>query len=307
MTVEGTMISFAGKTVDEALHAMLDHLEAEYEAIDAYLSPEEAADLRRNYSSFQPVRLHKLPEELRLRRYRRMRRGYLRYMIEQLLAFPGEEKPTVLDAGSGWGTQGILFGLAGASVLGCDLRKDRVDIGNKRLNYWNERLGMQLDVRFACRNLFEMDADNSFDFVWSSQSISHIDPAEDFLELAFRFLKPGGQLVVSDSSVFSLFGQLRHLRARGLRVHQTYKMHTGETVPYAVERMMSYGKVSRLMKRTGFQVVHRSCFFPYFRGRASDSVFDVLLRRLDNVPLLSAAFGRLYVVAGRKPLAETCG
>ena len=291
------MGSCLGATAKEALENLFSYLETEYEEIDSFLDPGEA-EVYRQYYRDMPIR--HLSSEQRLRRYRRFCRGYLHYIVAELLKWKGEP-PVVLDAGSGLGTQAMLFGLLGAAVHAVDLRHDRVVIAQKRWQYWEKKLGTKLNIEFECLSVFLMDQKEAYDYIWVCQAISHIDPAEGFLDLSYRLLKPGGQIVLYDPNGLFIPNQIQQLRHRGLKIHQTFQTHAGETVPYAVERLFSYGGIKRLLCRRGFDIAHGECQFSKFRGKTSDETFERFFSLLDTMPVFSNLFGHSYIVAGRRP------
>lgn len=292
------MKSYLGGTAKEALQNMLSSFESEYDEIETLLDPEEVTTYRLYYKDM-PIR--HLSSQRRLSAYRRYYRGYLRYMVTELLEWEGEP-PLVLDAGSGLGTQSILFGLLGARVHGADLRHDRVVISEKRLRYWEKKFEAELQVRFTCESVFSLPLEETYDFIWVCQAISHIDPAEDFLNLSYKLLKPGGQIVIYDPNGLFIPNQLRQLKRRGLNIHQTLKTHTGDTVPYAVERLFTYGGIQRLLRRSDFELAHGECQLNKFRGKTDDRVFERFVRVLDFMPVFCSLFGHEFIVAGRKPV-----
>lgn len=291
------MKSYLGTTSKEALGTMLSNIETEYDEIDTILDPQEA-DTYRAYYKDMPYR--DLSKSQRVSTYRRFYRGYLRYMVSELLARDGEA-PYILDAGSGLGTQSILFALLGARVHGVDLRQDRVIIAGKRSARWAEKFGAQLDTRFACESLFSLPVKETYDYIWICQAISHIEPAEGFLDLAYKLLKPGGQVVVYDPNGLYIPNQFHQLRNRGVHIHRTLTLHTGEVVPYAVERLFTFGGIQRLLRRSGFKISHAECQFLKFRGKTDENTFEDFVRRLDFMPVVTSLLGYEFIVAGRKP------
>jgi 2-polyprenyl-3-methyl-5-hydroxy-6-metoxy-1,4-benzoquinol methylase len=170
----------------------------------------------------------------------------------------------VLDAGCGHGSESLLFALAGAEVTGVDLVGERVKLARARAARWSEKLGRDLSVSFANRNIFQLLEEETFDCVWLQEAIQHIHPAEKFLKTAFRALRPGGVVVVSDSNKWNPLtivemipfywhngGQLTWF------VHTKYKdPETGEPVVMASERLFSRRGLSRLLADAGFEVKH---------------------------------------------------
>lgn len=119
--------------------------------------------------------------------------------------------PRVLDAGCGYGTFALLFARLGADVTAVDIRPDRLDVAR-----W--RSACMRSIAHACPVSFQrMDVahaiDGTFDLVWVYNAISHIDPAESFLEQVREHLRPGGVLVIGDANG----GSRRLLRSFGGR------------------------------------------------------------------------------------------
>lgn len=294
------MKSYLGTTPKEVLQNMLAHFEAEYEIIDTILDPDEV----KAYKAYYPdMPFKNLSPQRRVSAYRRFYRGYLRYIVTSLLEREGD-LPCVLDAGSGLGTQAILFALLGAKVHGVDFRQERVIISEKRARYWQEKFETEFDTGFTCGSVFRLPEKEVYDFIWVCQAISHIDPAEDFLEFTYRLLKPGGEVVICDPNGMYIPHHFHQLRNRGTCVYRTYKMHTGEVVPEAMERLFTFGGIQRLLRRSGFEISHAECQFHRPRGKPDDGTFERILRHLDFMPVFTSLFGYDFVVAGRKPMTS---
>jgi 2-polyprenyl-6-hydroxyphenyl methylase/3-demethylubiquinone-9 3-methyltransferase len=99
--------------------------------------------------------------------------------------------PRVLDAGCGLGTECILFALAGASVTGIDLRPERLRLAPKRARFYEQELGVKLDVRFLLSNIFDLPERNHYDLIWVHNAISHIHPVDTFLRFCREILVCG--------------------------------------------------------------------------------------------------------------------
>ncbi|XP_028396370.1 phosphoethanolamine N-methyltransferase 1-like [Dendronephthya gigantea] len=108
-----------------------------------------------------------------------------------------KENQSVLDIGCGIG--GSAFYMAkeyGANVLGIDLSNNMVNIALERAA--NESIfkdKVQLKVIDALTANFEPA---SFDVVYSRDTILHIENKEELFKLCLKWLKPGGQLLISD-------------------------------------------------------------------------------------------------------------
>lgn len=107
----------------------------------------------------------------------------------------------VLDAGCGIG--GSSFYLAknlGCRVVGISICSDQI----QQANSLAERLDLASKVSF-----FEKDytathfPDHHFDVVWAVESVCHAQNKNDFINEAYRILRPGGRLVVADGFLSS--------------------------------------------------------------------------------------------------------
>ncbi|MBN8673308.1 MAG: methyltransferase domain-containing protein [Chitinophagales bacterium] len=117
-------------------------------------------------------------------------------MIEAAGIKPGDQ---VLDAGCGVGGSSIFIAKhTGAKVTGITLSERQVQqaIANAKKN------GVEATVHFKVMNYCATDfPDASFDVVWGCESICYADSKEQFIQEAYRLLKPGGRIVVADGFV----------------------------------------------------------------------------------------------------------
>src|SRR5262249_59811935 len=97
--------------------------------------------------------------------------------------------PRILDAGCGFGTFAMMFAAVGAEVVGADLRPDRLDAANKRLEYYRETTGATLPIRYERVDLTQPSRE-MFDMVWVYNALSHIEPVEPFIHQVRAQLKP---------------------------------------------------------------------------------------------------------------------
>jgi len=92
----------------------------------------------------------------------------------------------VLDLGCGTGESSVYFTRQGARCVAGDYSPGMVEAA-KRLA---ERYGVDIEARIV--NAMELDfADNTFDIVYASNILHHVD-AEKSLREIYRVLKPGG-------------------------------------------------------------------------------------------------------------------
>jgi len=102
----------------------------------------------------------------------------------------------VLDIGAGYGGSARRL----AKEHGCEVRCLNISEAQNDVNrYKNRRADLQ-DKVSVVHGVFEEipERDNSFDVVWSQDSILHSDQRDKVLAEVFRVLKPGGEFVFTD-------------------------------------------------------------------------------------------------------------
>jgi len=108
-----------------------------------------------------------------------------------------QSNQTVLDVGCGIGGGDIFMSKTyGCSVIGVDLSTNMVSIAYERL------MGLtasKLKVSFEIGDVMQHEYnENSFDVVYSRDTILHITDKKTLFARLYKWLKPGGQLFISD-------------------------------------------------------------------------------------------------------------
>lgn len=104
---------------------------------------------------------------------------------------------TVLDIGCGSGAIAVLLAgqLGAAKVIGIDVEDPVCAAARKRVE--DAGLSDRIDIRLVSPGPLPFEPE-SFDIVYSKDSIIHIPDKEALCADAFRILKPGGWLAASD-------------------------------------------------------------------------------------------------------------
>jgi 2-polyprenyl-3-methyl-5-hydroxy-6-metoxy-1,4-benzoquinol methylase len=207
----------------------------------------------------------------------------------------------ILDAGCGLGSHAIFFSLLGAIVVGVDVNEERLNIANKRVQFYQDKYNRTLNVKFYCKNILNFCENEKFDLVWSYQSISHITPIKDFLEITWKNLKKSGYLMICDSNAINPY-----VAFHAWLIHRRGGVYTlikdpdaFILIPYARERMLYPRYLSHLLRSIGYNVdeIEYHGFFPSCLNvkkffRFTDNVFA-------NIPFLRAV-GSTYIIVAHK-------
>merc|ERR1712061_806713 len=147
----------------------------------------------------------------------------------------------VLDIGCGTG--GSAFYMAsyfGAEVLGIDLSDNMLAVANEHKATMQENVQHLVSFRFldATQAAFP---ENYFDVIYSRDAIMHIADKELVYSKALSWLKPGGQLVVSE-----------YVHGRNHPNHPTEYVEYIKDRGYQLVTVQEYGNV---LKKVGFKNV----------------------------------------------------
>jgi SAM-dependent methyltransferase len=181
------------------------------------------------------------------RSYRKHFGPYLRHwyarQTEELVRLVREEgAPTVLEVGSGSGTEALWAALQGARVRGIDIVRPLLAVAERRLIWLQATIGGALDCRFEYRSILEMSGEN-FDIVYLEQTFHHLEPRAVAVERLAALVRPGGRLVISETNGWNPLIQAQLFRLRGFRTISAHEGHAWGheriTVPAALMRQFA--------------------------------------------------------------------
>ena len=165
----------------------------------------------------------------------------------------------ILDAGCGYGTESLVFSLFGQQVTGIELVPERFRLASSRVDFYQDFSPHPLNLRFQNAHVLRfLQKSPAFDLVWAMEAISHIHPADDFLSLAYRRLKDGGKLVISDPNRLNPLAWARSVRIRGSIRERTHTKftdpETGIPVNYGQELIFSPFILVKKLVKIGFKI-----------------------------------------------------
>ena len=112
-------------------------------------------------------------------------------LMEKLLSFIPERKGRILDVACGKGatTAYLLRDFAAENVFGINISEKQLETARKRAP----------GATFLLMDAVQLDfEDNYFDHIICVEAVFHFETRGKFLEEAFRVMKPGGYLLLSD-------------------------------------------------------------------------------------------------------------
>ncbi|MBN2275284.1 MAG: class I SAM-dependent methyltransferase [Bacteroidales bacterium] len=219
------------------------------------------------------------------------------YNIPFLEAFlPGDKKAQILDAGCGNGKYAAyLAGKGYRNLVAVDLF-DSIP--------WKE-----VSYRKASIEALPFD-DHSFDVVYSNSVIYHLPRPEEGIAEFSRVLKPGGILIFSGHTRYSLHTLWRRLNLR---------LKTGSFENLRQATFYSTCQYLKILRGHQFEILHTDGFrlglflYPYYRRKIKwfeihwnikFPLFRTRVSRIKFIGRMKAALAYHFVITGRKKAVQ---
>jgi len=235
------------KDSGKVINGFYSSLENEYDGGNPFLDSEEYGILRKYYYG-------SLGNKTRRYLYRNLYHNRLRYITDLLLSL---RSPIILDAGCGLGSEALLFSSLGAKVVAVDLKEKRLKVAEKRKLFYKDLVKGR--VEFIPGDVFEIIKMRKFDIVWMNESISHIHPAEEFLQIARNQLNSGGRVIISETNGGNPYILLKRFMETGSwswRSRFVKDPERGSEVGYALERLFAFKQIVNILTQTGYSIGH---------------------------------------------------
>lgn len=166
--------------------------------------------------------------------------------------------PNILDLGCRFGLETILIGRSGACVHGIDPERNAILEAAVLKTHYEKQERVELDVRYEKANLFSFNPPETYDAIYSSATMHHIEPMGQAMPLVAKLIKPGGYFFLSDENGLSPAQQLivqkriGWMRSRKLWLTDS---ETGQPFLYGNENIRPPFRWAHLMKQAGLQPV----------------------------------------------------
>ncbi len=173
----------------------------------------------------------------------------MKFVLQQVTGPPKK----IWDVGCGYATTSILLALNGFDVLGTTLEYyyDKI---RKRLEYWS-KYGNVDSLEIKYENVFDRkEKDESFDIILAQDTLHHLEPVHDALDIFSNTLKKEGKLVVSEENGNNLFNRAKNFKQRGFkRVIKIYDDKLQRNILFGNENTRSLNKWTKLLYNHGFE------------------------------------------------------
>ncbi len=238
-------------------------------------------------AEFLELFIKELEVNAELRGYYKLLENKQRYLwrksyLEQRISYINrslETKPArVWDAGCGYSTTSLFLALNGHEVVGNTLEfyYDKIC---RRLDYWS-RYGDVSGFHVEYANLFDMQVlPQSFDAIIAQDTLHHLEPIGDALNIFNRSLRQNGKLIVVEENGSNVFINVRNFLNRGFnRITLHYDEKLGKEILFGNENARSMKKWTSLMNEAGFEVLADSLEYIrfYLPGRYVRSSPEVI-------------------------------
>lgn len=157
----------------------------------------------------------------------------------------------VLEIGSGFGIDAIWAALAGAEVVGLDVKSPFIEISRRLQGRIEVEFGALLKLSFERTNVLEADLE-PFDFVYMKDVFHHLEPRQAAVIKIASLLKPGGELLIVEPNALNPLIQWQMFRIRGFNtIIEKEDLRTGERFVYGNERLVTGAAMQRAFAQAG--------------------------------------------------------
>lgn len=200
----------------------------------------------------------------------------LQYIYDQVQHNPGK----VWDVGCGFGTTGIFLALNGIPVFGTTLEHYLKEIPS-RLEFYKPYGNTDL-FTYSYEDLFSSGYRNEFNTVIIQDTLHHLEPIADALEVLNSSLTDGGRMIVVEENGSNIIQSAKLYKQRGnKRIIEIYDEALGRKILLGNENIRSLEEWTRLMEQHGFRVDEQSVNYVryYLLKKFTSSNYEQLIQK----------------------------
>lgn len=181
----------------------------------------------------------------------------LQYVFDNVkahaLSSSNSQPLNIWDVGSGYSTTQIFLALNGIGSRGSTLEFYFEHLP-QRFDFWKKYGDMSL-VKVDYENVFETDVkENSEDIIIVQDTLHHLEPLQDSLQIFQKTLKPGGFLLSIEENGNNLVQRIKLYKYRGNnRIIEYYDEGLGKKVLMGNENIRPLKKWKKEFEKAGFR------------------------------------------------------
>jgi SAM-dependent methyltransferase len=181
------------------------------------------------------------------------RKAYFCQRLQYVLDHVGPKEQAIWDCGSGYGTTALFLAMNGYRVYGSTLEYYFNELDARR-KYWSAYGDTSL---FECvyENILDTSYRQKFNTIILQDTLHHLEPIHDALEIVNQAVKPGGKLIVLEENGANIVQNAKLLLRRGFKKTITYNdVRLGKTITFGNENIRGLQRWKSLLATRGFAI-----------------------------------------------------
>jgi len=181
------------------------------------------------------------------------RKAYFCQRLQYIIDHIGPVDQRIWDCGCGYGTTALFLAMNGYRVYGSTLEFYFKEI-EKRKNYWKQ-FGDSSLFEAAYEDIYTLDFTNCFDTIILQDTLHHLEPITEALEIFHRSLRKDGKLLVIEENGANLIQNLKLIKQRGFKkIGKLYDETLKKEVLFGNENIRSLSHWRKLLTDKGFSI-----------------------------------------------------
>lgn len=182
------------------------------------------------------------------------RKNYFLRRLEYIAQRVGNPGNTIWDIGCGYGTTAIFLALNGYTVNGTTLEFYHAEL-EKRMTYWAS-VGDVNKFTYTYENLFDTNVEKrTYDRIIVQDTLHHIEPIVQGLQIIRQSLRPGGQLIAVEENGRNIIQRaMLYLRRGNKRIISMYDQVLKKDILIGNENIRPLDEWRRLFAAAGFTI-----------------------------------------------------
>lgn len=183
------------------------------------------------------------------------RKNYFMRRLEFIAAHVGDKANKIWDVGCGFGTTDMFLALNGYNVHGITIENQFAEVIARRQAYWSQH-GDVDSFSWDYQSLFDEDVSTPrFDRIIVQDTLHHLEPIDEALQVLKKALKPGGKIIAIEENGNNIIQRARLYKQRGSkRVKEYHDEQLGKTILFGDENIRPLSLWRTLCERNGLKI-----------------------------------------------------